>query len=66
VAAIDTAHGTLSGPATQKLLYRAYHEFGEEKSERLAQLSVVQLYRLRKNRRYHEQWSVTSRHGPRR
>jgi hypothetical protein len=23
-------------PATQKLLYRAYHEFGEEKYERLA------------------------------
>jgi transposase InsO family protein len=55
LAGIDTAHATLSGPATQKLLYRAYHEFGEEKYERLAQLSVAQLYRLRKSRRYREQ-----------
>ena len=55
LAAIDTAHATLSGPATQKLLYRAYHEFGEEKYERLAQLSVAQLYRLRQSRRYREQ-----------
>lgn len=55
LATVDTAHETLSGPATQKILYRAYHEFGENKYERLAQLSVAQLYRLRQSRRYREQ-----------
>ena len=58
LATIDSAHGTLSGPATQKLLYRVCHEFGDQKYERLARLSVAQLYRLRKSRRYREQ-SVT-------
>jgi hypothetical protein len=60
---VDTAQGmlsgpALSGPATQKLLYRAYHEFAEEKYDRLARLSVAQLYRLCKSRRYQEQ-SIT-------
>ena len=54
LAAVDAAHQTLSGPATQKILYRAYHEFGEREYERLARLSVAQLYRLRKSRRYRE------------
>jgi transposase InsO family protein len=52
---VDAAHETLSGPATQKILYRAYHDFGEEQYERLARVSVAQLYRLRKSRRYREQ-----------
>src|SRR5215475_972142 len=54
LAAVDSAHATLSGPATQKILYRACHDFGEQKYERLARLSVAQLYRLRKSRRYRE------------
>jgi hypothetical protein len=54
LAAVDAAHGTLSGPATQKLLERAYHDFGEKAYQRLAKLSVAQLYRLRKNRVYRE------------
>jgi len=41
LAVVDTAHGTLSGPAPQKLWYRAYHEFGEKKYERWARLSVA-------------------------
>jgi len=55
LAAVDSAHQTLSGPATQKLLYRAYHEFGEKAYQRLARLSIAQLYRLRQSRRYREQ-----------
>jgi transposase InsO family protein len=55
LAAVDAAHETLSGPATQKILYRAYHEFGEQPYQRLARVSVAQLYRLRKSRRYREQ-----------
>ena len=54
LVSVDTAHQTLSGPATQKILYRAYHDFGEAQYERLARLSVAQLYRLRKSRRYRE------------
>jgi transposase InsO family protein len=54
LAMVDGLHGTLSGPATQKLLYRAYHEFGEKKFCRLAAVSGAQLYRLRKSRHYRE------------
>ncbi|HEY2234942.1 MAG TPA: integrase [Candidatus Angelobacter sp.] len=55
LVAMDEAHGTLSGPATQKLLQRARHDFGERRYERLATISVAQLYRLRQSRRYREQ-----------
>jgi transposase InsO family protein len=55
LAAVDAAHGTLSGPATQKLLYRALHDFADLRYQRLAAISVAQLYRLRKSRRYREQ-----------
>jgi transposase InsO family protein len=51
---MDTLHETLSGPATQKLLYRAYHDFREARFQRLAELSVAQLYRLRKSVRYRQ------------
>ncbi len=54
LATVDAAHGTLSGPATQKLLERAYHDFGDVQYARLAQLSVAQLYRLRQTRHYRE------------
>ena len=54
LAAADTLHENLSGPATQKILQRAYHEFGEARLERLAALSVPQLYRLRKSVRYRQ------------
>lgn len=55
LAAMDILHETLSGPATQKLLQRAYHEFGDGRYQRLARVSVAHLYRLRKSRRYREQ-----------
>jgi transposase InsO family protein len=51
---MDEAHGTLSGPATQKLLQRAVYDFGDVRYERLARISVAQLYRLRQSRRYRE------------
>jgi hypothetical protein len=38
LAAVDEAHKTLSGPATQKILYREFHEFGDARYERLAEL----------------------------
>lgn len=55
LATVDAAHERLSGSATQKLLYRAYHDFGDRRYRRLAGLSVAQLYRLRQSRRYREQ-----------
>jgi transposase InsO family protein len=55
LAEVDAAHGTLSGPATQKLLYRAFHEFGDSRYQRLAAVSAAQIYRLRQSRRYREQ-----------
>jgi len=48
LADVDVAHETVSGPATQKILYREFHEFGEPEYERLACLSVGHLYNLRK------------------
>src|SRR5437763_6755030 len=55
---VDEAHETLSGPATQKLLYRAFHEYGDTAYERLARLSSAHLYRLRKSRSYRQRRMV--------
>src|SRR6202171_4319958 len=54
LAAVDEAHETLSGPATQKILQRERHEFHDLRYERLARLSVAQLYRLRNSRNYRQ------------
>ncbi len=52
LAEVDEAHETLSGPATQKILYREFHEFGESGYERLARLWVAHLYNLRQSVTY--------------
>ena len=52
LAEVDEAHETLSGPATQKLLQRALHEFGDQRYERLAYISAAHIYNLRKGRTY--------------
>ena len=54
LAQVDEAHQTLSGPATQKILYREFHDFGDARYQRLAGLSVAQLYRLRQSRAYRQ------------
>jgi transposase InsO family protein len=54
LASLDEAHETLSGPATVKLLARAYYDFGDKSFARLAQLSVAHLYRLRQSRTYRQ------------
>src|SRR5207249_1234789 len=51
---VNEADATLSGPATQKILQRAYYDFHELRYERLARLSVAQLYRLRQSRTYRQ------------
>jgi len=50
LAGVDEAHETLSGPATQKILQREFHGFGEQRYQRLARISVA--YRLRKTAAY--------------
>ena len=47
LAYVDKAHATLSGPATQRILEREYHEFGQAVFQRLAAISVAQIYRFR-------------------
>ena len=62
LAGVDEAHQTLSGPATKKLLERACYNFNDRRYERLAQISVAQLYRLRGSRAYRQrriQYQVT-------
>ena len=52
LAAVDEAHETLSGPATQKILYREFHDYGDERYRRLASISVPHIYNLRKSQPY--------------
>ena len=52
LASVDEAHETLSGPATQKILQRERYDFGDPAYERLARISVAQLYRFRKSKTY--------------
>ena len=40
LAQVDEAHEILSGPATQKILYREFHDYGGQRYERLAAISV--------------------------
>jgi hypothetical protein len=54
LASVDEAHDTIGGPATRKILQPARYDFKDAKYTRLAELSVAQLYRLRKSRAYRE------------
>ena len=66
LAEMDALHGTLSGPATKKLMARAATLFGDGRYERLADISISHLYNLRErtdyqNRRMH--WTKTRPNG---
>src|SRR5450631_1126433 len=52
LAHTDSLHGTLSGPATKKLMERAWRLFGDPRYERLALISVAHLYNLRQRKIY--------------
>ena len=54
LAELDEAHETLSGPARQKLLQRAYYDFHDPRCTNLAGISVAHLYRLRSTRAYRQ------------
>jgi len=51
----DEGHETLSRPATQKILQRECYDFGGQRYQRLARISVAHLYRLRQSRSYRQQ-----------
>src|SRR5579859_3609720 len=52
LAYVDQAHGTLSGPATRRILQREYREYHIEAYQRLAAISSAQIYRFRKTAEY--------------
>ena len=62
LAEMDALHGTLSGPATKKLMERALLIFGDERFERLSGISVSHLYNLRGGTQYQSRrrhWTKT-------
>lgn len=62
LAEMDALHGTLSGPATKKLMERALLVFGDARFERLAGISVSHLYNLRGGKAYQNKrrhWTKT-------
>jgi transposase InsO family protein len=64
LAAVDEAHETLSGPATQKILYREFYEYGDPRYQQLAKISAPHIYNLRKSRKYREQKIVFEKTRP--
>jgi transposase InsO family protein len=64
LATVDEAHETISGPATQRILQRALGDFGDARYQRLAELSVAQLYRLRKSRAYRQRLTTYQKTRP--
>jgi transposase InsO family protein len=52
LAEMDERHGTLSGPATKKLMERAFTIYGEERYGNLSRISVSHLYNLRGSKEY--------------
>jgi len=52
LAEVDEAHGVLSGPARQKILQRQLYDFNGRRFQRLAGISVAQIYRLRQSAGY--------------
>jgi transposase InsO family protein len=52
LAYVDKAHGNLSGPATKRIMAREYAEYGQAVYQRLARISVAQIYRFRNSAAY--------------
>ena len=52
LAYVDKSHGNLSGPATRRILEREFGEYGQAAYQRLAGISVAQIYRFRNSESY--------------
>ena len=55
LAAVDTAHEGLSGPAVRRILQREYRVFGQAEFQRLAGISASHIYNLRRAGAYRRQ-----------
>jgi hypothetical protein len=67
LAYVDQSHGNLSGPATKHILQREYAEYVQAAFQRIAQVSVAQIYRFRNSPRLTANTTpAISRHGPHR
>ena len=55
LAAVDTAHEGLSGPAVRRIVQREYQVFGKTEFQRLAQISASHIYNLRRAGAYRQQ-----------
>jgi transposase InsO family protein len=64
LVSVDNAHKRLSGPATKKILQDEFNLFSRSKFERLKNISVAHLYRLRSTPRYRERSLVYSKTNP--
>jgi hypothetical protein len=58
LAAVDAAHGDLSGPAVRRILQREHTVFGRVEFVRLAGISASHIYNLRRSQTYrgHRVW----------
>lgn len=61
---VDNAHKRLSGPATKKILKDEFYLFNRVEFERLKNISVAHLYRLRGTDRYRERAIIFSKTKP--
>ena len=61
LAGVDNAHHCLSGPATKQLIKEDYELFNKNEYEKLKDISVSHLYRLRDTRIYHEKVKIFSK-----
>ena len=52
LAAVDSAHGWVSGPATVRILKREHELFGKSEFACLSKISIAHLYNLRHSARY--------------
>ena len=64
LAGIDALHETPSGPMIKKLCERACRVFGDQRYERLAQISVSHLYNLRASDHYRKHRQSYSKTRP--
>jgi transposase InsO family protein len=65
LAELDALHGTLSGPTTRKLCERAFALYGDQRFERLANISNGHLYNLRHSSGYQRQRRHVDKTRPR-
>ncbi len=64
LGAVDEAHETLSGPATQKILYREFYEYRDGRYQRMSTISVPHIYNLRKSSAYRKRRNAYQKTRP--